>query len=147
MVLVVVFVLAIVVGGGGGVRGVFLGEVKTYKQKHTTDKPFITKPRFTRHAGKAGGFVSWLFLVVVCICLLCFFRFLDVFVPPYVPCLGFSARVHRLFGVAVSWSRFLCSESCVCVFLCLSSLPSPFFSLRSFPSFPYYSFLHFLPPV
>ena len=54
------------VGGGGG--GVFLGEVKArrkdiisssldyQKQKLSTDKQFIFKPQFTRHAGKAGGF-------------------------------------------------------------------------------------------
>ncbi len=29
-----------------------------YKQKHTTDKPSITKRDFTRHAGKAGGLLS-----------------------------------------------------------------------------------------
>ena len=51
----------------GGV-GVFLGEVKArrkdiisssldyQKQKLSTDKQFIFKPQFTRHAGKAGGF-------------------------------------------------------------------------------------------
>ena len=52
-------------GGGGGV----LGEVKTrpkdiisssldYISKElSTDKQSIIKPHFTRHAGKAGGFV------------------------------------------------------------------------------------------
>ena len=55
-------------GGVGGGEGVFLGEVKArrkdiisssldyQKQKLSTDKQFIFKPQFTRHAGKAGGF-------------------------------------------------------------------------------------------
>ena len=56
-------------GGGGGGEGVFLGEVKArrkdiisssldyQKQKLRTDKQFIFKPQFTRHAGKAGGYI------------------------------------------------------------------------------------------
>ena len=54
-------------GVGGEGDGVFLGEVKArrkdiisssldyQKQKLNTDKQFIFKPRFTRHAGKACG--------------------------------------------------------------------------------------------
>ena len=60
----------LVVGWGGGGEGVFLGEVKArrkdiisssldyQKQKLSTDKQFIFKPQFTRHAGKAGGFAQ-----------------------------------------------------------------------------------------
>ncbi len=33
-----------------------------YKQKHTTDKPSITKPDCTRHAGEAGGFKHTLYI-------------------------------------------------------------------------------------
>ena len=59
-------------GGGEGGEGVFLGEVKArrkdiisssldyQKQKLSTDKQFIFNPQFTRHAGKAGGFLKWL---------------------------------------------------------------------------------------
>ena len=55
---------------GEGGEGVFLGEVKArrkdiisssldyQKQKLSTDKQFIFKPQFTRHAGKAGGFLD-----------------------------------------------------------------------------------------
>ena len=57
-------------GGGKGGEGVFLGEVKArrkdiisssldyQKQRLSTDKQFIFKPQFTRHAGKAGGLDS-----------------------------------------------------------------------------------------
>ena len=75
--MVVVLVLVVLVvgwgglgGWGGGGGGVFLGEVKARpkdiisfsldynKQKLSTDKQSVIKPHFTRHAGKAGGFIS-----------------------------------------------------------------------------------------
>ena len=55
-------------GGVGGWGGVFrrsksapqrhyqLYSLNYQKQKLSTDKQFIFKPQFTRHAGKAGGF-------------------------------------------------------------------------------------------
>ena len=59
-------------GGGWGVGGGwFLGEAKArpirhyqlqlgpYKQKQSTDKQSIIKPHSTRHAGKAGGLISF----------------------------------------------------------------------------------------
>ena len=86
--------LVVVVGGEGG-EGVFLGEVKArrkdiisssldyQKQKLSTDKQFIFKPQFTRHAGKAGGF--WVFFCIG------FMLYLDLLKhPPGVRILRFS---------------------------------------------------------
>ena len=60
--MVVVLVLVVVPGGGGVFRRSknasnrhYQLQLAPYKQKHTIDKPSITKLHFTRHAGKARG--------------------------------------------------------------------------------------------
>ena len=62
----VVLVVVVVVGGRDDFRRSksapqrhYQLQLRLYKQKQSTDKQSVIKPHFTRHAGKAGGFINY----------------------------------------------------------------------------------------